>query len=320
MVSVTSTLHAQPSTNNSGAMAADERPYYYLNLRVLDAETLTTVNGLWVDKSDGAGSASFSSPMNDILVGQDNVVRIEVTSTEIKDEDSGTLRPSSPSEAVVEASVKRITGGTVTPEGGEVLATTTLNEVVEERKQELEEQFNEKLQNASPSERKSLADQQEELTTVKFPLEIELTFDSEDVPSFRERFLKAPTIGDTASVKDYALKLRDLLRRRDLDALYQEFEPKFKEYDKAYPSQAEPDNQEWFKNKIREAVYSRAPFLDFEREDLKLKRWCDGRIWELEVDRKPALKNTLLYARGEEESFFMDIFVGLKDGELRVVR
>jgi hypothetical protein len=301
-------------------MVADELPYYYLSLRVLDSRTTTTVNGFWVDSSDGAGSASFDSPINHILVGQSNRINVKVRPTEIEDEESGYLRPSVPSEAVVEVSVKRVVGGFVTPEAGEVLATTTLDEVIEERKRELEEQFNDKLQNVSPSERKSLVDKQEELTTVKFPLEIELTFDSEDVPFFRERFLEAPTIDDTTLIKDYALKLRNLLRRQNLDALYEEFEPKFEEYDKAFPSHAEPDNRAWFKDLIQEAFYSRVPLLDFKRDDLNLKRWCGGRIWELEVDRSPELKNSLLYARGEEESFFVDTFVGIEDGTLKVVR
>lgn len=46
----------------------------------------------------------------------------------------------------------------------------------------------------------------------------------------------------------------------------------------------------------------------------------DGHICELRVDRNSELKNILLYAKGDEESFYMDVFVGELDRSLKVVR
>ncbi|PQJ34394.1 hypothetical protein BSZ35_07075 [Salinibacter sp. 10B] len=58
-----------------------EVPYYYLELSVLDARTVTTVNGVGVDENDGRTSASFNSPMNALLIGTENTVTVTVNPT-----------------------------------------------------------------------------------------------------------------------------------------------------------------------------------------------------------------------------------------------
>ncbi|PQJ34389.1 hypothetical protein BSZ35_07045 [Salinibacter sp. 10B] len=62
----------------------------------------------------------------------------------------------------------------------------SLEEDVEKREEALRKQFLEKLEEAPPEEKKALADQ-EELTSVEPSIEMELAFDSEDVPSVLAR-------------------------------------------------------------------------------------------------------------------------------------
>lgn len=312
------------------SMSGNGVPYYYLKLNVQDARVQTTVNGVGFHEGDGRTGLSFNSPMNDILIGKDNCVTVTVKPTmvpagerpksgDLADADS--VRPSSVEDAEVSVRIKKITSGKVTPEGGEMLAKKTLEEAVEKRREVLQKKFQERIKEASPSERKGLAEQEDELTSVELPVEIELTFDSEDVPSFRERFVEAPVIEDTSALKDFAMTLRKRAELRDYDGLYEAFKYKFEEYDQAYPGEAEEDNREWFSDLLDEHYYSVGPLLDFEREDLKLKKWADGRIWEINVDRGGNVGDKFFLGKvGERGRWGMDIFVGKVSGELKVVR
>ena len=317
-------------TTDSSSMSEQEVPYYYLELSVLDARTLTTVNGVWIQEGDGRTSLSFNSPTNANLIGKGNTVTVTVKPTTVaagdppksgKLADADSVRPSTVEEAKVTAKIKKITSGTVTPESGETLAKKTLGEVVEKKEEALRKEFLENLESAPPEKKKALADQEEELTSVTFPIEMELTFDSEDVPSFRERFVEAPVIEDTSALKDFAMNLRKRAEGQDFDRLYQAFKHKFEEYDEAYPSQAQADNRTWFEDMLQENIFSNDPLLNFEREDLELREWSGGRVWEVNVDRGKGLTDQFFLTRPTEKGrAFMDIFVGKVDGELKVVR
>ena len=128
-------------------------------------------------------------------------------------------------------------------------------------------------------------------------------------------------IEDTSALKDFAMALRRNAEQRDFDGLYEAFKHKFEEYDEAYPSEAPEDNREWFSNLLDEHYYSVGPLIDFEREDLELKKWAESRIWEVNVDREGNVSDKFfLGAVGEHGRWGMDIFVGTVDGELKVVR
>ncbi|PQJ34395.1 hypothetical protein BSZ35_07080 [Salinibacter sp. 10B] len=319
---------SQTATDNS--MSEQEVPYYYLELSVLDARTVTTVNGVGVDESDGRTSASFNSPMNALLIGTENTVTVTVRPTMVaagdppksgKLADADSVRSSTVEEAKVTAKIKKITSGTVTPESGTTLVEKSLQEVVEKREEALRKQFLEKLEEAPPEEKKALADQEEELTSVEFPIEMELTFDSEDVPSFRDRFMEAPVIEDTSALKDFAMYARDLLDKKKIKEFFSPFSSKYEIYRTAYPSRRKEDRFEWFRKMMEEHVYPKGILIDFEREDIELRRWAGGRVWEINVDRGEGVSDEfILTGPGEKGRAFMDIFVGKVDGELKVVR
>jgi len=311
-------------------MSEQEVAYYYLELSVLDARTLTTVNGVGIDESDGRTSASFNSPTNANLIGKGNTVTVTVKPTTVaagdppksgKLADADSVRPSTVEEAKVTAKIKKITSGKVTPEGGKTLAEKNLQEVVEKREEALRKEFLEKMESAPPEKKKALASREEELTSVTFPIEMELTFDSEDVPSFRERFVEAPVIEDTAALKDFAMRLRTAVIERDYETLFNALKPKYVDYNAAYPGRAKEDRRAWFENLFQEHIYSKGLSMDFDREDLKLQKWAKGRIWEVNVDRGEALGDEFVLTKmGQKGRSFMDIFVGKVDGELKVVR
>jgi len=317
--------------NDDETMSENEGPYYYLDLNVQDARTQTTVNGVWIHEGDGRTGLSFDSPTNDLLIGTGNKVTVTVKPTTVaagdppksgKLSDADSVRPSTVEEAKVTAKIKKITSRKVTPEGGKTLAEKNLQEVVEKREEALRKEFLEKMESAPPEKKKALADQEEEFTQVELPIEMELTFDSEDVPSFRERLTEAPVIEDTSALKDFAMQLRNLARDQSPTRLFELSAPKFQIYATAYPSQSksEQDDLESFLEVFEEKYYGRKPFLEFDRDDLVLKKWAEGRLWEINVDRGEALEDAFFLSREDGEVWVMDIFVGKVDGELKVVR
>jgi len=145
------------------------------------------------------------------------------------------------------------------------------------------------------------------------PMTVSTTFDNEAGPDFSRIFEEASVIegtpADTARLKDYAMRLRDLMARRDTAALFEEFRLY---YAHQYEITGHEGSVEDDEAALRENVVMEDPDLDFEREDIRLTRWSDGRVWEL--------------ARNDAEEFFQsngtvrDVYVAELDGELRVVR
>ena len=145
-------------------------------------------------------------------------------------------------------------------------------------------------------------------------------------PSFDGVFRGAPVIrgtaADSARLRDYAARLRDLLRRAPADsaaaeALYDEFGP------------AVSDSLGWFQvapdpsraAAVRTFRQEWGPTFDggFGPSDVGLRSWSDGRVWELyRADRAalPLEPDGLLRVRDGT----LQVFVAEVGGRLRVVR
>jgi hypothetical protein len=101
-----------------------------------------------------------------------------------------------------------------------------------------------------------------------------------------------------------------------MDALYKEYKPKIDDYVIAYPQEF-PDPQQSFDNLFRNDFFPGGAITDFKQDDIGLKPWCDGRIWEIFV--KPDqefFKNKGL--DGDINS--IEVFVGMVEGSLKIVR
>ena len=148
---------------------------------------------------------------------------------------------------------------------------------------------------------------------------------TDGAPSFDGVFRAAPVIGgtaaDSARLRDYAVHLRDLLRQAPADsaaaeALYDEFGP------------AVSDSLGWFQvasNPSRGAAVrvfreEWGPTLGwFEADDVGVRSWSGGRVWELyRADRAalPLEPDGLLQVGGGA----LQVFVAEIGGRLRVVR
>ena len=151
----------------------------------------------------------------------------------------------------------------------------------------------------------------------RHPMTVSATFDNEAGPDFSRIFEEAPRLPDTPAtrkrLKDYAMHLREVISKRDGVGLYREISPaqnaSYRQAGKTPP----PDSTRLVKWKNAARTKS-GWFADvrgataFERAQVGVRPWVDGRVWEL-------------YRRPGEPLFGgWKIYVGEMGGELKVVR
>jgi hypothetical protein len=146
------------------------------------------------------------------------------------------------------------------------------------------------------------------------PLTVTTTFDNEAGPDFSKIFEEAPRLPDTPAtrerLRDYAMRLRDLMAEKDTTALYKEAQPLFTDRDTG-----EPASRERILEIIGSNWFARDWQLDFTREEVGLRRWSGGRVWELY--QKESGEEFFV---GENGTSVLDIYVAEIGGDLTVVR
>jgi len=280
-----------------------DAPIYYLELTMRGCRVQSFVNGLPLSDNDAKAGAAFGSPFNANLVGKDNQVRIVVLPTPYDSGEVSTLE-----DVVVLGAVKKYGPDEIAgPESGDVIARFDFAEVIEKRKKEQEERLG-SVGAISPEER-------EALLMVTFPLEHTISFDNEG-PAFPNRFLEADIIDDEERLLRYAKQLLALMKNREAEGLYREFKPKMDDYNVAYPTEA-TDDAVAFPQFLQEQFFPDGPITKIEKEEIGLRRWCEGRIWELYVKPDQALFST---SGLNAQDFEIQVFVGLDHEELKVIR
>ena len=148
------------------------------------------------------------------------------------------------------------------------------------------------------------------------PLTVSTTFDNEAGPDFSKIFEEAPRLEDTPAtrerLKDYAMHLRELMARKDTAALVEEFRPAIEGRYRTGTSMS----RSAFMEANRQAVVVEDVVLDFSRSDLRVQRWCGGRVWH--IWREEATHSGLF--QDPSGGGIGKIYVGEIDGELKVVR
>ncbi|MDD5673347.1 MAG: hypothetical protein PHC61_04235 [Chitinivibrionales bacterium] len=249
-----------------------------------------TVNGLFIFRSDAKNGVSLNYPFNTELIGKGNSVTFTLYPTIL---DNGL--PSSYSDVTIQGTIKIYGENDITgPETGELIQRIDFTDVIEQRKMDAV----------------TITD-----LTKLFHMTKTFTFDNDGL-SFRNRLLDAPVIKDEKLLLDYAEKLRDILAKQDIEALWREYKPKVDDYANAYPQEF-PDSLQWFTDFFKNDFFPGGPVTDFKKDDIGLRSWCDGRVWEIFV--KPAQKFFLNKGLdGDINS--IEIFVSLVDGKIKIVR
>jgi hypothetical protein len=144
------------------------------------------------------------------------------------------------------------------------------------------------------------------------PFELAATFDNERGPDFSYLFEEAPVITDTTRLVDYALQLRDWFEAEDESALLNAFHVS----DDGSPvTKAERDAEDQqFRQDLQNIWFDSTLKLGFTREDLRVEKWVDGRIWRIyRAPNQPLIE-------AESGIHMSSIYVAEVGGELKVVR
>lgn len=274
---------------------------YRLELTMGKCLVQAVINGLRQASIDATHGGSFACPINDNLIGEDNIVEIIVMPAMLE---SGQL--AQVSDILVGGAIKIYE--TNEDDGSDnapiVIERFDFANIITKRQREA-------YLNRTVLEDGEL----KEVPDISFPVDFGVEFDNKYF-SFRNRFLESEIIDDKEMLLDYAEFLRDLIIKHDTSGLYREFKTKFDDYNIAYPKYAE-DDEVTFPQFLNSEFFPGGPITDFERDDIGLKSWCEGRVWEIFVKpNQPLFITTGLNKQINE----IDIFVGLVEGELKVIR
>jgi hypothetical protein len=256
------------------------------------------VNGFPVDKWGGRGTRQkYDFSVNTALVGEGNVLRVN---------NEPCLTPSGRGVSVgpvkMEAWVK---GPNDEPRGRITRAR------VDSAYQAWMERAQKKLE--------ELGSQDGDLDSMRawaarHPMTVSVTFDNEAGPDYSRIFEEAPVIEDSSRLKDYAMHLRDLLLAEQPKQIYAELRPSVAEETGAYQVAHEPGRE-------AAVAYIRTEWIpnwetDFARSDVRVRRWCGGRVWELRKRGPGGSLEPLLHS----EHSHLKVYVAEIGGELRIVR
>jgi len=249
-----------------------------------------TINGLFIFRADAKNGTSLNYPFNTELIGKGNEIKITAYPTLL---DNGL--PSSYSDVKILGTIKIYGENEITgPGAGQFVQRIEFSDVLAQRQMQAE----------------TITD-----LTKLFPMSKSFTFDNEGL-SFKNRLVDAPVIKDEKILLDYAEKLRDIITKQDLEALWAEYKPKVDDYALAYPPEF-PEPLNWFTDFFKNDFFPGGPITNFKRGDIGLRSWCDGRVWELFV--KPAQKFFVNQGLdGDINS--VEVYVSMVDGKLRIIR
>jgi hypothetical protein len=267
-------------------------PIHHLEVICLGCEVRLKLNDLPLMRlvAPGPDAEWYAPPINPYLVGEGNVVELEVRP--LLDADGN---PIDLGRARIELGVRKFEkGDAVAPGTGTPVLDVNVHEELQQR----------------------IAEAKERDEELEMPQSFFHVFDNEG-PSFSAELMESEPFTDENALRDYAIRLRDLAAARDADALLAEMEPKIQAYMVAYE---EP--RELFVESLGTGL--RTEFLqanvitDFAKGDVELESCCGGRIWHLKRPGGAPLLQTAPDDAGNTMQF--EIYAGPRDGAPRVVR
>ena len=308
---------------------------YYVEVSVQRATVTVALNGVELRTVGGPDGGFVAMPVNANLVGtapDGSANRLVLAVRPAPDSAAAAaldaLAPEARALALadlydavgVTGLVKRYRTGDVAGLGsadGEVVARFDLAPTLERVRAERARAFAARVEATPPAARAGVVADSARQLAPPVPVEITVAFESPGAAGFRARLLEAEP-AEREAVLDYALALRDMAARRDVDALTEAFRPKLEDYDQAYPEEAE-DNQAFVADMFQ-SMYPSGLQLDFGRDDVNAVPYNERRVWRLRVERS-GQTDALFLTRGDDGFISrVDVFVGMVDGRLRVIR
>ncbi|MBP7167193.1 MAG: hypothetical protein KBB64_06010 [Bacteroidia bacterium] len=136
--------------------------------------------------------------------------------------------------------------------------------------------------------------------------------------NFTDLLVKNQRVENPEEVKDYAEVLRNNLMNRNTVSILDEFSPKLKDYALCYQLPF-IEMKDQFRKYLEDTFYVKNPLLNFERDEIFLRSWCDNRIFEVGIGPE---YDPLLITEPDENGkvYTTKVYVGLVNGEIKVVR
>jgi hypothetical protein len=142
------------------------------------------------------------------------------------------------------------------------------------------------------------------------------SFDN-DLINFSSLFLNSPEIEEEEIIEKYALYLRYIFEKKDVELIMKEFDDKLRGIAFAFFEDFSASQND-FRAFMENIFLPLEPNLAFDEFDLRLRSWCDNRIWEIAIYPN----RELLVSSPDDDGYeyAIKVFVAMVDGELKVVR
>jgi hypothetical protein len=298
-----------PSSKRGQEGAKEERPpEYKLRTRWVDihASYVITINGFPVRRLRYKGRASddeFNVPLNTALIGERNRASLRFEPLLLRERKELSL-------GMIEVEAEVLGPGDDTVPGAKITKAQvdSVYEAWRERAQKKWKDYRTTVEQGALDSIRAWAERN--------PLTVSTTFDNKRGPDFSRVFEEPPRLPDTPAtrerLRDYAMRLRDLMAEKDTSALFEEFRPSIMARLKVHDVESRSE----FLAKNRKGVILEDAVLDFGREDVRLRKWAEGRIWEV---WRAGSEDQLFFARPSGYGM-SELYVAEIDGKLRVVR
>jgi hypothetical protein len=294
-----------PSSKRGQEGAKEERPpEYKLRTRWVDihASYVITINGFPVRRLRYKGRASddeFNVPLNTALIGERNRASLRFEPLLLRERKELSL-------GMIEVEAEVLGPGDDTVPGAKITKAQvdSVYEAWRERAQKKWKDYRTTVEQGALDSIRAWAERN--------PLTVSTTFDNKRGPDFSRVFEEPPRLPDTPAtrerLRDYAMRLRDLMAAKDTSALFEEFRFYYAQQYKItdYPGSVQED-----KESLLESVVMEDPTLNFGRDEVDLRRWSNGRVWELHRDGEAFFR---------DDATIQEVYVAEIDGDLTVVR
>jgi len=148
------------------------------------------------------------------------------------------------------------------------------------------------------------------------PIKNIYNFNSEKI-DFSYLFSNSISLQNDEDLINYGLYLRDIFINKELKSISKEFQPKINDFSIAYFSDYNILNKQ-FLDFLKNTFFNLNPILNFEKDDILIKKFCENRICELQLKKYEKFFNTSPDA--ENDIYTIRIFVALINDQLKVVR
>lgn len=139
------------------------------------------------------------------------------------------------------------------------------------------------------------------------------SFDNERF-DYAHVLVDAPVVSDENALRAYAATLIRSIQAKDVESLLKEMHPKVRDYAASFSAPEEALNES-LRGQLAEML-GNANLRKASAEEITFTPYCDGRVWALRINPDVPF----FYIKDEESEMALEVFVGMQEGRLKIVR